>query len=97
MKNDEEIVASLIAGGIIGAALGALLSKNREEGATLGALAGATLLATFKANEKAMQLNMPMYIEEDGNLYEIQSGGIKKFIKTIDKPAVKIQENFKLK
>lgn len=97
MKNDEEILESLIAGGLIGAALGALLSKNKEEGATLGALAGAAILATFKANEKAMQTNLPMYVEENGNLYQIQPGGIKKFIRKIDKPSVKLQEHFKLK
>lgn len=96
MKNDEEIFQSLIAGGLIGAALGAMVSKNKEEGATLGALAGAAILATFKANEKAMQTNLPMYVEEDGNLYQIQSGGIKKFIRKIDKPSVKLQETFKL-
>ena len=97
MKSDEEILQSLIAGGLIGAALGALLSKNREDGATLGALAGAAILATFKANEKAMQTNLPMFIEEDGSLYQIQSGGEKKFIRTIEKPAVKLKNNFKLK
>lgn len=96
MKNDEEIFQSLIAGGLIGAALGAMVSKNKEEGATLGALAAAAILATFKANEKAMQTNLPMYVEEDGNLYQIQSGGIKKFIRKIDKPSVKLQETFKL-
>lgn len=96
MKNDEEILESLIAGGLIGAALGALVSKNKEEGITLGTLAGAAILATFKANEKAMQTNLPMFVEEDGNLYQIQSGGIKKFIRKIDKPSVKLQENFKL-
>jgi hypothetical protein len=98
MKNDEEIFESLIAGGLIGAALGALLSKNNGGGgATLGALAGAAILATFKANEKAMQMNMPMYVEENGKLYQIQPGGIRKFIRKIDKPSVKLQEHFKLK
>ena len=97
MKSDEEIFQSLIAGGIIGAALGALLSKKKGEGATLGALAGAALLATFKANEKAMQTNLPMDVEEDGNLYQIQSGGVKNLIRKIDKPSIKLQENFKLK
>jgi hypothetical protein len=96
MKNDEEIIQSLIAGGLIGAALGVLLSKNKEEGATLGALAGAAILATFKANEKAMRMNIPMYVEEDGNLY-IKSGGTKKLVRKIDKPSVKLQGRFKLK
>ena len=62
MKNDEEIMESLIAGGLIGAALGALLSKNNGDQTMLGALAVATILATFKANEKAMKMNIPMYM-----------------------------------
>ena len=97
MKNDEEIFESLIAGGVLGVHLGALVSKNKEEGTILGALAGAAILATYKANEKAMQTNLPMYVEEEGNLYQIQSGGMKKFIRKIEKPTVKLQKNFKLK
>jgi hypothetical protein len=97
MKNDEEILKSLITGGLIGAALGILVSKNKEEGATLGALAGAAILATFKANERAMQTNVPMYIEENGNLYQIKDGGVKTFVRKIQKPSVKLPSNFKLK
>jgi len=97
MKNDEEIMESLIAGGLIGAALGALLSKNNGDQAILGALAGATILATFKANEKAMKMNIPMYMEENGNIYQVQTGGIKKFIRKIDKPSLKLPQHFKLK
>ena len=96
MKNDEAILQSLIAGGLIGAALGALVSKNKEDGAPLGALAGAAILATFKANEQAMQTNLPMYVEEDGNLYEVQNGGIKKFIRKIEKPIHQLPAHFKL-
>ncbi len=97
MKNDEEILESLIAGGLIGEALGALVSKNKEDGTTLGTLAGAAILATFKANEKAMQTNLPIYVVEDSNLYQIQPGGVKKFIRKIDKPSVELQQHFKLK
>ncbi|OYU83692.1 MAG: hypothetical protein CFE24_10220 [Flavobacterium sp. BFFFF2] len=96
MKNDDEIIQSLIAGGIIGAALGALVSNDKEEGAALGALAGAAILATFKANEIAMQSNLPMYVEENGDLYQIQPGGSKKFIRTIEKPTIQLQKRFKL-
>ena len=97
MKNDNEIIESLIAGGLLGAALGALVSKNKEQGATLGALAGAAILATFKANEQAMQTNLPMLVEEEGSLYEVQAGGKKRFIRKIDKSSRKLPENFKLK
>jgi len=97
MKSDDEIIESLIAGGIIGAALGVLLLKNKEEGMTLGALAGAAILATFKANEQAKKTNVSLYFEEDGKLYEQRSGGLKKFIKTIEKPKVKLPDTFILK
>lgn len=96
MNNDKEIIEALLAGGVIGAALGAILLKNKEEGAVLGALAGAALIATFKANEKAMQTNVPMYVEEDGNLYVVQKGGQKRFIRKIEKPTRKLQRSFKL-
>lgn len=96
MKNDEEIMESLIAGGLIGASLVALLSNNKGDDALLGALAGAAILATFKANEKAMEMNIPMFVEENGNIYQVQTGGIKKFIRKIDKPSLKLQQHFKL-
>ncbi len=97
MKNDEEIIQSLIKGGFVGAFLGALLSKNKEEGATLGALAGAAILATYKANEQAMQANVPMYVEENGSLYLLQPDGTKTFIRKIEKPADTLPQHFKLK
>jgi Glycine zipper 2TM domain len=96
MKNDDKILESLIAGGVVGAALGALLSKDKEPGAILGALAGAALLATFKANQQAIQTNVPMYIEENGSLYQV-TAGTKKFIRKIEKPTTKIEQRFKLK
>lgn len=97
INSDESILQSLIAGGVIGAALGALISKDKGEGAIIGALEGAAILATFKANEQAQEKNLPVYVEEDGSLFEIQPGGGKRFIKSIPKPSVKIPEHFKLK
>jgi len=97
MKNDNEILESLIVGGLIGAALGSLLSEKKGDGAALGALAGAVILATYKANEQAMQTNLPMYIVENGYLYQVQSGGVKKLIREINKPTITLQEHFTLK
>ena len=97
MKNDEEILESLIAGGIIGAALGVLLSKNKEEGFTLGAMAGAAILATFKANEKAMETKLPMFVEENSNLFQINADGTKNFVRKIEKPTISLPKKFKLK
>ncbi len=94
---DDDVIESLIAGGLIGAALGALLSKDKENGATLGGLAGAVLLATFKANEAAKKTNVPLYIEENGSIYEINSQGNKKFIKKIRESNSEVPKKFKLK
>lgn len=96
-ESDDNILQSLVTGGFIGATLGALLSKNKEEGAAIGALAGAVILATYKANERAQKTNLPVYVEEDGNLYVIESGGEKRFIKNIPKPTISFPEHFKLK
>jgi hypothetical protein len=97
MKEDDEIIESLIAGGLIGAALGALLAKNKEEGATLGVLVGATILGTYRANEKASKTHVPMVTEENGKLYQINTDSTKTFLRNIEKPSVKLQERFKLK
>jgi hypothetical protein len=96
MTRDEEIFESLLTGGVIGAALGALLS-NKSEGAGIGALAGAAILATYKANEQARKTNVPLYIEQDGKLYELQPGGGKKFIRNIQKQGNKLPSHFRLK
>ncbi len=97
MKNDDEILQSLIAGGLIGGTLGAILSKNQEDGATLGAVIGAAILGTFKANQKARETHIPLVMEEGGKLYQINANGNKQFLWDIEKPKIKIQENFKLK
>lgn len=97
MKEENTTIDSLIKGGLIGAALGALLSKDKEEGAVMGALLGAAISATLKASEEARKTNVPVYVEEDGMLYEISPDGKKRFIKKIIKPADELPEQFKLK
>lgn len=95
MKNNDEILQSLIAGGLIGAALGALIAdKDKQSGAELGALAGAVLFATFKANENAKKVNIPMIVEENNAIYEISPDGTKRFIKEIPKSKIEIPSNF---
>ncbi len=97
MKEENITIDSLIKGGLIGAALGALLSKDKEDGAIIGALLGAAISATLKANEEAKKTNIPLYIEEDGKLYEISSDGQKRFVKNIEKNISQLPEQFKLK
>ncbi|MFM9839509.1 MAG: hypothetical protein ACKVOQ_14665 [Cyclobacteriaceae bacterium] len=95
MKNDNEIIESLIAGGIIGAALGALITNNKN-GAGLGAIAGAAILATFKANELAKKMNFPLIVEENNTLYQIEKDGTKRLLKQLSKPSIHVAENFTL-
>jgi len=60
-------------------------------------MAGAAILATYKANEKASAMKIPMYVEENGNLFQIQPDGSKHFIRKLEKPGIKLNEHFKLK
>jgi len=96
MKEESSVIESLIKGGLIGAAMGALLSKDKEDGAVLGAILGAAVSATLKANEEAKKTNLPIYVEEEGNLYEIDALGNKNFIRTIKKPTKQWPDQFKL-
>lgn len=97
MKGEEKILESLIAGGVIGAALGALISDDTEEGATLGAIAGAAVFATYRASEKAKQANLQVLAEENGKLYEISSGGQKRFVRDLPKQYSLPRKKYKLK
>lgn len=102
MKQEDALekgatIESLIKGGLIGAALGALLSRDKEDGAVVGALLGAAIFATISANEEAKKTNLPLYIEEDGRLFEVHPSGKKRFIKDLKKPAQPISKQFKLK
>lgn len=97
MRNDEEIIKSLISGGLIGATLGALLSERKGDGAALSALAGAVLLATYKANERAREMQVPFYVEENGFLYQIQADGSKEFVRQLEQPTVELPNKFRLK
>ena len=82
---------------MIGAALSTLMSTDKEEGATIGAIAGAAILATYRANQQAMQSNVPVMIEENGNIYLLHPGGRKEFIREIPKSTVILHNRYKLK
>ena len=97
MKEENTTIESLIKGGLIGAALGALLSKDKEEGAIIGTLLGAAITATLKASEEAKKTDIPMFVEEDGKLYEVKSKDQKRFIKNIEKNPTNLSARFKLK
>lgn len=97
MKDEDSTLQSLIAGGLIGAALGAFLSKDKEEGAVIGALLGAAFSATLKASEEAQKTNVPVFVEEDGKLYEVVSSRERRFIRNLKKPSRHLPEQLKLK
>ena len=94
MKSDEEIVESAILGGLIGAALGSLI--NKKNGAEIGALAGAVILASSRAYEKARKTNVPVLVQENGELFEIAKDGTKRFLKKIPKSTKRIPKRFNL-
>jgi hypothetical protein len=96
MKNDIEIIESLIEGGLIGATLGAIWSKKKGKGAKLGALAGAAILATYNANLAAKKTKLPLVFEENGSIYELQSNGVTRLIRTLEKSNIKLERKFSL-
>lgn len=96
MKDDNVTIESLIKGGLIGAFLGAILLEDKEEGAVIGALLGAAISATQRANVVAQNTNVPLYVEENGNLYLISPTGEKRHIKTLTKPTNVYPKHFQL-
>jgi len=95
MARDKDIFESMILGGLIGAALGTLLT-NKKDGGALGALAGSVILASYKANELAQKSSVPVLVEENNIIYEVNSKGDKKFIKRIPKRKTYLPDHFKL-
>ena len=93
----ETTIEELIKGGLIGASLGAVLMEDKEEGAIIGSLIGAAFFSTKKANDEAKRLNVKLVVEEDGNLYEVNGIGEKRFIRKISKPSTRFPLRFKLK
>ena len=96
MSKEDEIFQSLIAGGLIGAGLGALLTGKKDD-ALLGAIAGAAIMATYKASEEAEDRNFPVFIVEDGKLFEQKPDGNKIYVRDIRKSGKKFSSNYKLK
>ena len=96
MKKDDEILNSLIGRGYIGSTLVSLLSKHKKNGGIIGTLAEAVILATFRANENAQKTNIPVYIEDKGIVYEVNSEGERKFIKKIQESLKKVPKKFQL-
>ena len=100
MKKDDDILKEVISMGSLGSMLIALLTKEKKATATitvLGLLASVAILASYKASKKALQTNLPILFEEDNILYELQTDGSKKIIKTLPKASSNIPGTFTLK
>jgi outer membrane lipoprotein SlyB len=95
VNNEKKIFQSLINNGFIGSAMGYILT-GKEKATALGTLAGTVILSALKANENAQKTNMPLVVEEDNVLYEVNAKGEKRFIKNILKPTIIIPNKFKL-
>lgn len=96
MENDDEQIKSLIAGGAIGAALGALLTE-KGSGAIIGAIAGAAILASIKAKENASKVGVPIVVEKNNALYQVNPDGTEVFLKQMPKSTSAIDKKFILK
>ncbi len=94
MNNENEILKDLLVGGIIGATLGALIADDKQEGVAIGTIAGAVLLATLNASQEAKKTQVPIYVQENSNLYEITSDGKKRFVKKIEKSLTQVDKHF---
>lgn len=98
MKDENTTIEAMIKGGLIGATLGAFLAKDKEDGAILGAILGSAILSTLEANKEARKTNVPLYVEEDGKLYLVNSAnGQKRFIRNIKRNPAQFPYEFKLK
>lgn len=56
----------------------------------------AAFSSTKKANDEAKRLNVKLVEEENGNLYEVDGKGYKRFIRKISKPTTRFSSRFKL-
>jgi len=96
MKEENTTLDSLVKGGLIGAFLGAILAKDKEEGAVIGALLGAVISATQRANEAASKTNVPLLVEENGQLYEVSPSGQRRHVRALKKPSMDFPKTFQL-
>lgn len=71
--------------------------KNDDAIILASLVAGAVLLTTFKTSEKAKVTRVPTYVAARAHLYTSTKDGRKKFICKTEKPAIKLQQHFKLK
>jgi len=58
----------------------------------VGRLAKAAFLGTYKANQKAQAAKIPMVIEKDGKLYQINADGLEHYLRDIEKPNIKLKK-----
>jgi hypothetical protein len=94
MKNDDEILETIINNGKIGPSLQFLLSKNESKETLLSSIASAAIIASYKARQRAIQTQIPFIEEIDGTLFLIEPNGEKRFIKKIQKSNKDFEQNF---
>ena len=96
MKSNKRKIETLFTKGIIGKLLlEFILKKHNGSGTDL--IAQIAVFSSFEANKKALKTKLPVIIEEDHKLYEINSNGNKKFIKHLKRSGKTIPQDFILK
>lgn len=93
-KNRSEQISELISSGIVGAALGKILT-GKNETALIWGLVGIAVTATYKAFKLSTE-SAPVLIIDNGDVYEVDKDGNRKFIKHLPKLDAKIPDKFKI-
>jgi hypothetical protein len=94
-KSKDEIIERALAGGLVGTALGALLTGKSEDTIT-AALVGAAIGASVKALKEAKEYNMPVMIEENGILFQLNPDGSKIQIRKLRISTKRIPQVFSI-
>lgn len=79
--------------GLIGNDLYQIVTEDFEDN-TLSVIAGAALQASFEAYENAKKTNLPLVMKEGDFLYEVNSDGEKKLLKSFPKSLTTVSQNF---
>lgn len=93
-KNRSEQISELISAGIVGAALGKILTGKKGNTIIWG-LVGIAVAATYNAF-KASTKSAPVLIIDNGDVFEVDKYGKRKFIKHLPKIDAEIPDTFKI-
>jgi len=95
LDQNNETIATIIAGGLFGAFVGKLLTDD-DEGALLLGVLGALVAASQRSKEVGKNNNIPILIARDQKLYKLYPDGSEEFIKDLPKAKKEWAQQFEL-